>query len=256
MGDRVPSDLTAWSLFVAAVLSVAIVLAAFLAALVLSQRHRLALEREHTQRLLAAQEEERSRVARELHDDALQRVVLLRHELEGVARGVPPDAVHRLEGIVGELEDLGTVLRTAAHQLHPSTVEKAGLVRALGALAAEYERAHGLEVQLDLPAADVVTSPGVSVAAYRIAQEALRNVARHAGVGRADLALRTGAGQLTLRVADAGHGFDPERGGPGSGLGLIAMRQRAAALGGRLTIAARPGGGTVVTVEFPGATAP
>ncbi len=251
-----PSDLTAWSLFVAAVLSVAIVLAAFLAALVLSQRRRLALERAHSRRLLAAQEQERSRVARELHDDALQRVVLLRHELEDVGRGVGPDAVHRLQGIVGELEDLSTVLRTAAHQLHPSTVEKAGLVRALGALAAEYERAHGLEVRLDLPAAVVVTSPGVGVAAYRIAQEALRNVVRHAGVGSADLTLRTDGGQLTLRVADAGHGFDPAQPRPESGLGLIAMRQRAAALGGRLVIAARPGGGTTVTAEFPGATTP
>ncbi len=248
--------LTVWSLFVAAVLSLAIMVAAFLTALVLSQRRRLALERAHSRRLLAAQEEERSRVARELHDDALQRVVLLRHELEDVAHGVAPGAVHRLEGIVGELEDLSTVLRTAAHQLHPSAVEKAGLVRALGALAAEYERAHGLEVRLDLPAADVVTTPGVGVAAYRIAQEALRNVVRHAGVGRADLTLRTDAGLLTLRVADAGHGFDPEQQRPESGLGLIAMRQRAAALGGRLAIAARPGGGTIVTAEFPGATTP
>ena len=250
------SALTVWSLFVAAVLSVAIVLAAFLTALVVSQRRRLALEQAHTRRLLTAQEEERSRVARELHDDALQRVVLLRHELEDAARLVGPEAAHRLEGISAELEDLGTVLRTAAHQLHPSAVETAGLVRALGALAADYERAHGLEVRLDLPAADVTTSPGVAVAAYRIAQEALRNVVRHAGVSRADLALQTLGGTLTLRVADAGHGFDPEGGGPESGLGLIAMRQRAAALGGRLTVAARPGGGTVVTAAFPGAAVP
>jgi signal transduction histidine kinase len=249
-------DLTVWSMFAAAVLSVAIVLAAFLAALVISQRRRLALERAHTQRLLAAQEEERSRVARELHDDALQRVVLLRRELEDVAPMVGPEAAHRLAGISAELEDLGTVLRTAAHQLHPSTVEKAGLVRALGALAADYERAHGLEVRLSLPASDLTLAPGVAVAAYRIAQEALRNVVRHAGVGQADVTLEAAGGALTLRVADAGHGFDRRPGRREAGLGLVAMRQRADALGGTLAVDTRPGGGTIVTAAFPGATLP
>ena len=242
-----------WSLFVAAALSVAIVLAAFVTAVVISQRRRLAVERAQTQRLLAAQEEERSRVARELHDDALQRVVLLRRELEDVAPLVSPEAAHRLAGVSAELEDLGTVLRTAAHQLHPSAVEKAGLVRALGALAAEYGRAHALEVRLDLPAADLVVSPGVGVAAYRIAQEALRNVVRHAGVSEADLTLAVSDRLLSLRIADAGRGFDAAVARPDAGLGLIAMRQRAEALGGTLAVAARPGGGTVVTADFPGA---
>lgn len=252
MPDR---DLTVWSLFVAAVLSVGIVLAAFLTALVISQRRRLALERTHTGRLLAAQEEERSRVARELHDDALQRVMLLRHELADVSRAVEAGAAHRLEGISAELEDLGTVLRTAAHQLHPSAVEQAGLVRSLAALAAEVERLHGLEVRLALPAAEPVLAPGVAMAAYRIGQEALRNVARHAGVGRADLALETGGGVLALRVSDAGRGFEAQGARQAGGLGLIAMRQRATALGGTLAVATRPGGGTVVTATFPGAAA-
>ena len=251
MPDR---DLTVWSLFVAAVVSVAIVLAALLAALVISQRRRLALERAHTQRLLAAQEEERARVARELHDDALQRVMLLRHELEDLAPRVGAEAAHRLEGVSGELEDLGTVLRTAAHQLHPSAVEKAGLVRALGALAAEYERGGGLAVRLALPPPVLPVAPGVAVAVYRIAQEALRNVVRHSGAGEAELTLEARGGTLVLRVADAGHGFEPSAGQSEHGLGLIAMRQRAEALAGTLTVAARPGGGTVVTATFPGAT--
>jgi len=79
------SGLTVWSLFLAAGLSVAITLGAFVTGLVISQRRRIALERAHSQRLLAAQEEERSRVARELHDDALQRLAVIRHELEQVA---------------------------------------------------------------------------------------------------------------------------------------------------------------------------
>ena len=245
-------QLTAWSLFLAAVLSVAIVVAALVLALVISQRRRLALEREHARRLLGAQEEERSRVARELHDDALQRLAVIRHELEQVAALAGPEAVHKIGGVSGELEDLGTVLRTAAHQLHPSVVEKAGLVRALGALAEEFGRTSGLDVRLALPPADVAVPPGVGVAAYRIAQEALRNVVRHAGVARADLSLELTDGTLTLRVADAGKGFDAGTSRPEDGLGLIAMRQRAVAVGGHLAVAPAPAGGTIVTATLPG----
>ena len=245
------SSLSIWSLFVAACLSVTIVLGAFVTALVISQRRRLAQEREHSQRLLAAQEEERSRVARELHDDALQRLAVLRHELEQIALLAGPEAVHRISGVSGELEDLGTVLRTAAHQLHPSVVEKAGLVRALGALAEEFGRTAGLEVLLVLPTTDVRTATAPGIAAYRIAQESLRNVVRHAGVKQATLALEVHDGTLTLSVSDAGTGFPTAAARAADGLGLIAMRQRAVTAGGHLTIAARPGGGTVVTATLP-----
>jgi two-component system NarL family sensor kinase len=244
-------DLTYLTLFLAAALSVAILVVAFVAALVITQRRRLKVEREHARRVLAAQEEERSRVARELHDDALQRVALIRHEVDDL-RGLSPEAAHRVDGVAGELVDLGTVLRSAAHQLHPSVVEKAGLVRALGDLASEFGRTAGLEVRLALPPANLSVPPQVGVAAYRIAQEALRNVVKHAGVARADLSLDVdaAAGTLTLRVADAGAGFDAGPARPVDGIGLITMRQRAEALGGRLAVRAAPGGGTVVTAVF------
>ncbi len=244
-------DLTLLSFFVAAGLSATILLAALLAALAVSQRRRLALERDHARRMIAAQEEERSRVARELHDDALQRIALLRHEVDEVAR-LSPEAGHRLGGVSGELEDLGSVLRTAAHQLHPGVVEKAGLVRALGELADEFRRTAGLDVRVTLPASSVAVPSGLGVAVYRIAQEALRNVVRHAGVTQAELLLivADGTGALTLRVADAGKGFAAGAKRPEDGLGLIAMRQRAEALGGRITVESAPGSGTVVTAVF------
>ncbi len=249
-------ELTVWTLFLAAAVSVVILLAAFLAALVLSQRRRLALERAHTGRLLAAQEEERSRVARELHDDALQQVALIRTELDALAAEAEPALGHRLRGVSGELEELGTVLRTAARSLHPSAVEKAGLVRALGELAAEFGRAHGLEVRLDLPPAGLVVPPAVGVAAYRVAQEALRNVVRHAGVNAADLGLEAGERKVTLRIADRGRGFDQAAPAVEAGLGLVAMRQRVEALGGHFVLGARPGGGTLVTATLPLAEKP
>ena len=245
-------DLTVIGLFLGALLSVAILLTAFVAALVISQRRRIALERAHARRLLAAQEEERSRVARELHDDALQRIAIIRNNVDEVAR-LRPEVQHRLGGVSAELEDLSAVLRTAARHLHPSVVEKAGLVRALQELAEEFGRTARLDVRLALPAASPPLRPELGVAVYRIAQEALRNVVRHAGVSRADLSLEVAAdaGALTLRVADAGKGFAAGASRPEDGLGLVAMRQRAEAVGGRVTLRSAPGGGTTVTAVFP-----
>lgn len=248
--------LTLWTFFVAAALSVAIALAAVLAALLIAQHRRIALERAHALRIFAAQEEERSRVARELHDDALQRVAMIRHELDGASTLDRDELERRVAGVAEELDDLGEVLRTAAHHLHPSVVEKAGLIRALGDLAEEFHRAAGLAVRLTVPPADLPVSHAVGVAAYRIAQEALRNALKHAGVAQADLVLeQVDGGALTLRVADAGKGFDPTLSVRESGLGVISMRQRAEAVGGRLTVTSRPGGGTVVTATFPGEVA-
>jgi two-component system sensor histidine kinase UhpB len=244
-------DLTIWAVFVAAGLSVTVLLAAFLAALVISQRRRIAAERDHARRLLAAQEEERSRIARDIHDDALQRIAVIRQELDVAAEHGGDRMGHRITGIAGELEDLGFVLRATAHQLHPSVVEKAGLARALGALGEEFGRTAGLTVRTALPPADVRTAPGVGVAAYRIAQEALRNVVRHAGVDAAEVSLEVDGSALTLRIADRGKGLGEDASGGACGLGLISMRQRAEGADGRLTVAARTGGGTEVTARFP-----
>ena len=245
------SNLTLLSLFVAGALSVAIILTAFVAALLISQRRRLAQEQVHAQRLLAAQEEERSRVARELHDDALQRIAMIRNNVDEVARATP-DARHRLGGVSDELEDLSTVLRTAARHLHPSVVEKAGLVRALQELSEEFGRTGPLDVRVVLPPSVPPVRPEIGVAAYRIAQEALRNVVRHAGVGAAEVSLEVdgATGALRLGVSDAGRGFDSGASRPEDGLGLVAMRQRAEGAGGRLAVRSAAGGGTVVTAVF------
>ena len=253
MPDR---DLTLWSFFVGGGLSVAIAMAAVLGALLIAQHRRIALERDHARRILTAQEDERSRVARELHDDALQRVAMLRHQLDTAAPLDRDEMARRIASVSEELDDLGDVLRTAAHHLHPSVVEKAGLPRALGALAEEFRRTAGMEVRLDLPAADISVPQQVGVAAYRIAQEALRNALKHAGVKEAHLVLSHAPGVLTIRIADAGRGFDPVAVAHASGLGVISMRQRAEAVGGRLVVSSRPGGGTAVTATFKTEAAP
>jgi signal transduction histidine kinase len=242
-------DLNLFTFFVAGALSLAILIAAVLGALIVAQQRRLALERAQSRRIFIAQEEERSRVARELHDDALQRVAMIRHELDTATELDREEMAGRIASASEELDDLGDVLRTAAHHLHPSVVEKAGLPRALGSLAEEFKRVSGLDVRLAVPAADLVVRPVVGVAAYRIAQEALRNVVKHAAVREADLILDEADGELTLRVVDRGKGAEPEE-IKGAGLGVIAMRQRAEAVGGKLTVESAVGTGTTVTATF------
>jgi len=203
-------------------------------------------------RLLAAQEDERARIAREVHDDALQRVALIRHELDDLA-GAPAatgDTGRRARAIGAELEDLGVMLRAVAHQLHPSLVEQVGLARALEALAGETQRTAGIEVDLAVPAANVALRPEVGLAAYRIAQEALRNSVKHAGTRRAVVELETTPTTVVLRVRDEGCGLSADERRE-RGLGLRAMRERAELVRGRLTVTSQPGRGTTVEAVLP-----
>lgn len=249
-------DLTLWTFFVAGALSLAIAVAAVLGALLIAQHRRIALERDHARRIFTAQEDERSRVARELHDDALQRVAMLRHQLDSAAALDREEMGRRVASVSEELDDLGDVLRTAAHHLHPSIVEKVGLPHALRDLAEEFRRTAGFDVRVGAPETGVKVPLVVGVAAYRIAQEALRNALKHSGVTQADVILTEALGTLTLRIADAGKGFDPVALARDGGLGVISMRQRAEAVGGRLAVTSRLGGGTAVTATFPTAGAP
>ncbi len=227
----------------------AIVLVAFGAALVIAQRRRVEMRQDYAHRILRAHEAERAWIAGELHDDALQRVALIRRELDGlwsaVARVASPDEQHHLKALSAELLDLGVTLRNLAQRLHPAVVDQLGLVRALAALTEEMGRTHGLAVTLAAPENGAPVHGPVAHAAYRIVQEALRNVARHAGVLAADVSLYLGRDSLILRVRDSGHGFPADSPSTRTGLGIVAMRERAAYVGGRLELHATPAGTTV-----------
>jgi two-component system NarL family sensor kinase len=242
-----------WSLFVAGVLSVGIVLVALGAALILAQRRRLAMQQDFARRLLAAQEDERARIAREVHDDALQRVAMIGHEVDDLATTLPgngADVARRARAIATELQDLGVMLRSVAHQLHPSLVEQVGLARALQALGTEFSRTTGLVVDVSVTGADVPLRPDVGLAAYRIAQESLRNVVRHAQTERVTVELEANEDTVRLRVRDSGRGLPAGR-RTESGLGLRAMRERAELVKGRLAVTSAPGSGTTVEAVLP-----
>lgn len=218
------------------------------------QRRFLALHRSYAGQLLASQDEERAWVAREVHDDALQRLALLDHECDVLvtsATALTGDQRGAIQAIRVEIKDLGVMLRDLAHRLHPALIERGGLVAALNDLSEEMERAYGLQVRLEVPPGVPSVDPGQALAIYRIAQEALRNVARHAGVQQALLRLSDNPTGYELTVRDAGRGFGAEVESTGGRLGLIGMRERALLAGGVCQVESRPGGGTTVRARFP-----
>ena len=244
-----------WWVFVAGLLALAVVLVGFIVALVISQRRVIRVERDHARKLLEAQEAERAWVAREVHDDALQRVAMVRAELEYLlaesADQARPEDARKLAAVRAELDDLSHVLRQVAHRLHPSMIEQAGLLAGLRSLVGDVERTLGVEVLLHEPDRPLPLELDCALAAYRIAQEALRNVARHSGCRTAELSLTAADGWIRLRISDQGRGFDAHDDGGRAGLGLIAMQERAALAGGKFELSSEPGRGTMVEAAFP-----
>jgi len=252
LSNSSPSSLL-WTYFIG-IAAVAILLSAFGAALVIYQLRYLRMHRSYAQRLLQAQEEERAWVAREVHDDALQRIALIQHDFASVGE-TPPQLTaaqaHRVAAVQGEMEDLSVVLRGLAHRLHPALIDKGGLRVALQGLCGEIERTYGLTIDCRLPDQVAPLEPSRALAIYRIAQEALRNVATHSGAKHAVLELTQNDGRTELAVSDAGAGFEARGRRPSDGLGLIGMRERAHLAGGTVTIISRPSQGTTVRAVFP-----
>ena len=210
---------------------------------------------------IAAQEDERRHIARELHDQtgqALTSILVWLRALETEADGaegvvVGPTRLQELKAIVADTLD---GVHELALELRPSVLDDLGLVPAVQRAVRAYHERHGLAIDFEAVGLEGVRlPPAVETALYRIAQEALTNVIQHACANKVSLLLAARAGTVTLIVEDDGCGFDVDRliHGPldEHWLGLSGMRERAALLGGRLTIESTPGSGTTVFVEIP-----
>jgi signal transduction histidine kinase len=205
-------------------------------------------------KLLHAQEEERRRIAREMHDDWTQRLALLGIDLAKLEKhlGAPGQEVLPLlrtmqEKLVGLSEDVHALSR----QLHPSILDDLGLVEALRSECASFSRREGIAVEYrprDVPDA---LPKEAALCVYRVAQEALRNLAKHAAVNEAWVSLFASGPELLLRVQDGGVGFDPAAVRCGPGLGLSSMEERAHLVQARLTVTSASGQGTLVEVCVP-----
>ncbi|MGE5925897.1 MAG: sensor histidine kinase, partial [Gemmatimonadota bacterium] len=222
----------------------------FIASMIIQQRRYVATTREFGGRLLLAQEEERAWVARELHDDLIQRVAMLGHELGELERMGAGGEPLRLAGIREELHDLAGEIRRIAHYMHPTVLDHLGLPAALLQLGAEFGT-QGLEVHVDAAVRADALPADVATCLFRVAQEGLRNARRHSGAGEAALVLRRDAGGVSVSISDQGAGFDPEAPAALAGLGLTSLRERVRLLQGRLTVRSHPGRGTTITAWVP-----
>ncbi len=205
------------------------------------------------------QEDERRRLARELHDGLGQTLTALTHQLERLREkagdSLPPDLVARLGDSV-ELARLAlNESRELSRLLRPPVLDDLGLAAALSWLARTLEERTGLKVDLDLDPFDQRLDPDLETLVFRLVQESLTNVLRHAGVGEAQVAVRRVGDVLELRVADAGRGFDPRdflaAGAATTGSGLRGMRDRLELFGGHLEIVSEPGHGALVSAVVP-----
>ena len=208
--------------------------------------------RDLSRRLIRAHEDERALLARELHDDVTQRLAVLaidvgRAEL-AAARGAQADTLRAVrDGLARLSEDIHSL----AYQLHPSVLEELGLVEALRTECERIGRQNRVELSVQLDPLPAVVGRDEALCLFRVAQEALNNVTRHAGAHAASVALRQMDGGLLLSVRDDGAGFDPASPGKGRSLGLASMRERVRLVNGTLDIQSAPGRGTEIVVWVP-----
>ncbi len=242
------TDGALWTFFITGALSVAVVLGAMAAFLVLSQRKTIALHRKYAQALLSAQEAERAHVGRELHDDVVQHLAHLGHDLGAIEARTPgTDTAARLSAVQSELDDVTQTIRKLSHGLHPSSLSF-GLGPALIRLVETFGE-EGLRIKPSVDQSPTGLDRQADLALFRIAQEGLRNVRRHAGVDTAELSLTRTDGRVVLEVRDQGAGFVTNY--AGGGIGLHSMRERMALVGGSASILSHPGRGTTVRVSVP-----
>ena len=203
-------------------------------------------------RLIAAQESERARIARHLHDDVNQRLAAISIELSALRRRFAntPDLLDEVSQLQDLTYSLVDEVRELSHELHPAVLRHVGLVAALRRGCEEFGGQHGIQTSFEVSAVDSVPHD-MALCLYRVAQEALRNVAAHAAARQVEVRLSAVPRGVELRIADNGKGFDLEDARRRGGLGLIDIDERVRLVGGKLRIETQPGRGTVVIVRVP-----
>jgi signal transduction histidine kinase len=210
--------------------------------------------RQLARRLQQIREEERARISREIHDELGQSLTGLKMDLAWVGAKLKPgqEALRERNDAMADLVDstIDTVRRIAA-DLRPGLLDDLGLQAAMEWQASEFSKRSGVETDLQLEGSDRALPPEVSTAVFRILQEALTNVARHAGARRVTVRLSRESGNLVLLVRDDGRGLPEPTETRRRSLGILGMEERARALGGDVTVSGASDQGTVVTARIP-----
>jgi len=239
-----------WTVIVSALLVLSL---GSLSAYLLYNRRQLKRARDERARLsgllINAHEEERKRLASELHDDFSQRLALLSVGMEGAAELVPDspeEATQQLHELVNWASELSTDLHTFSHRLHSSTLERLGLVDGIAALCKETSSQQGIRVNFSCNRKRLPAPPAVALCFFRVVQESLRNVKKHSGASTACVRLELAHGQLHLSVSDPGAGFDMKEvtQNKKEGIGIFTMEERARYIGAYIEIDSAPQEGT------------
>jgi signal transduction histidine kinase len=212
-------------------------------------------ERTMAARLLKAQEDERRRIAELLHDDISQQIALLSIGVDRLRQEIAeaqPETSRRLDLVLEQAQALSLSVRTISRELYSTTLDHLGLTAALRGFCEEFGARSGIDIELRGGAPRAV--PGeVALALFRIAQEALRNVARHSGASSAIVEIAATDAEVRVTIEDPGSGFDPRAsaGDAPAGVGLDAMRERLAPFGGHCVIRSAPSQGTRIDAIVP-----
>ena len=216
---------------------------------------KLAQESAHelSRKLMNAQEKERARLARELHDDLSQSLALLSIQLHSIAseNGGKERFSSQLGNITYQIDRLSSDVHRISHQLHPAKLEQLGLVSALRGFCREIGTAHEIKIDFHDENIPSMLPNDVSLCLYRVAQESLHNVVKHSGASNVTVDLAYADGEVRLSIADNGSGFDVTEQEKREGIGLISMKERLRVVDGGVTIDSTVGAGTKVVVTVP-----
>jgi len=209
--------------------------------------------------LIHAQEAERANIARELHDDFSQRLALQCIELAQLEKNLPESEIEeraRAMKVLMGTREISADMRSLSHQLHSSRLELVGLVCALRGLCQETAKSSKIIVLFTEPEFPLNLTKDVELCLFRVAQEALANVVKHSQASSAQVELVCDANEVSLRVSDAGKGFEPNLKAADAGIGLISMRERLRLLGGSLSVRSEPARGTEILAQIPLSASP
>jgi signal transduction histidine kinase len=202
-----------------------------------------------TRKLVEAQEQERARIARELHDDINQRLAILAIELQQL-QDDPSEVRRRLQELRKRTIEISNDVQSLSHDLHSSSLEHLGAVAGIKGWCKEFARRQKMEIDCSHDVRSILP-PEIGLCLFRVLQEALHNASKHSGVKQIKVQLREESGEIHLTVSDSGRGFDVEAAKQGKGLGLTSMRERVRLVNGTISTQSKPMGGTKIYVRVP-----
>ena len=204
--------------------------------------------------LIAAQEQERSRIARELHDDICQRLALLSMELEQANRALNGSSAQRnpkIDKIKQHCGEIAGAVQALSHKLHSSKLEYLGIVAAVRSFCREFSEQNEVSVEFSHENVPDFVPADISLSLFRVTQEALQNALKYSGVSEFSVNLRGAAGEIQLEISDRGAGFDVEQAKRQKGLGLVSMQERVHLVHGTFAIESKLDSGTRVSIRVP-----